>query len=164
MPADLLSKLPSEPFGLFDSDADREKADKYAAELVASGTIRADQAEEMAQGLQRTAEFYRYGKVIEGRLAEYHLEPKEIRPSLKKRKRGMPERYRMRGLIWVMAIIWEHFGNHAGTAEDPILNNVSPFQRFVAGWLALIDPRQRQVPSRQAFRAAIKKLREQGPN
>ena len=105
------------------------------------------------------------------KLSEQTLEAvKRKRPKLKKFGDilKLPPKIRPRNhgqwrLILVLGIVWEYFGKHLGRAWGKGAKGKyagSPFQRFVNGWLNIIDPGERI--SDQVFKDAIESWKDAG--
>jgi len=75
--------------------------------------------------------------------------------SLKLPPRGYPKKWAERGMIWIMAMIWNgYLGFRLGTAEDG-QRAMSRFQRFTNDWLEIIDPTIKILPERKTYRNAL---------
>ena len=79
--------------------------------------------------------------------------------------RGRPKMLSDWGLIWIMAQAWQMIGQRPGTAYDGVhdRDTPSPFQRFVDGWLWIIDPSREELPSRKLYRDVLDDLRQKLP-
>ena len=73
--------------------------------------------------------------------------------SLVRRVIGKPEDKAMTGFIWRAADLWESRGEHAGTSTGQCPD--SPFQRFLASLLHLLDPAPRLYSGDTLFNRSI---------
>jgi hypothetical protein len=137
--------------------------DAYARELIEVGKFKLENFDALVIGLERAALYYFFGKSCGKKILEQKSFPKNLRKVLATPKRGRQEQYGDRGIVWVMSIVWEFFGKHAGTAYDGALDKDrdSLFQAFVKGWIEKIDPDRpdNEFPSRKLFRTALKKMK-----
>lgn len=159
-----------------------EAAQAYARQLIDEGKAAPEHELDLIAGLTRAALYYHYGKRIRDGIDSNKENAAELRKgghddladSLKTAGRGNPDKrkkYERYGLIWVMASVWEYIGGNVGTVGrckgefrenytyDASTEYLSPFQKFVNGWLNIIDPAA-PFPARKAYRQAIEAWRE----
>jgi len=82
--------------------------------------------------------------------------------SLKLPPRGYPKKWAERGVIWIMAMIWNgYLGFRLGTAENGP-GAMSRFQCFTNDWLKIIDPTIKILPGRKTYRNAFEDFYKSG--
>jgi len=145
-----------------------EQIEEYAA-----GHAPREQREALAGWLERAGLYYWLGRdmnrwIPENKLRKKRLETaghKEAAEILILPHRGRPKMCSDWGLIGIMAQAWKMIGQRPGTAYDGVDNRdtPSPFQRFVDGWLRIIDPSREELPSRKLYRDVLDDLKQKLP-
>ncbi len=150
-------------------------AEDYADRLIADGALPKMPADntnktraDLILGLERAALYYWFGAhAVEGIKHNTKLRNEPIAQFLKMPPKNRMKRYDDHALIWVMSVIWEHFGGQVGTAtftgshEKAGSETPSRFMQFCNGWLEHIDP-ESQPLHRKKFRLAIERAERAG--